>query len=174
MVERRTTNRAILVTVAFYLVYQAFFALYMMPRFKEQTGYDVPDAQFGYSFREIFTQIDNWGTNGMVLYRYFEVLDLIFPLVYGTMLTLLLVRVISALDAGKRLRLLVFVPLLAVLVDYFENLGIFVMLWRHPNDYELVAEITSTLTMVKYGLIALSVLLIVFGGLGLLYRKFAS
>lgn len=128
------------------------------------TGEKIPDSTIGYSYEEIYTTIDAYGTEGIRFYRYIEATDLLFPLIYGALLALLMGRAFAALDVGDRTQLLLFVVPLTVACDFLENGGIFLMLWRHPDSYVLLARTTNVLTLLKFAGILFSVLVIVLAG----------
>jgi hypothetical protein len=169
-VAEQTTGRVITGLAAAYLVMQGLFFLYLMPRFEALTGEPLPDTAIAYSYDEMYAAIDSYGAEGIQFYRTVGIVDAVFPLVYGALLTTLLAWVVVEVHAAEELALLVYLPAVAVAFDYVENVGIFVMLWRHPDSYALVATLTSAVTLLKYTGIVLSGLVIVAGGLLWCYR----
>lgn len=164
------TNRAILGTFGLLVFVEGLFVVLLLPRFRTITdGRKIPDSMVAYSYDEIYATIDGYGTAGIEFYRYLGALDLLFPLVYGLFLALVLARLLPA-DAGRS-QILLYVPLVTVVLDYLENLGIFVMLWRHPREYALVATLTNGLTLLKFSGLALSVLFVLVLAGRLLYHR---
>lgn len=173
-VRERATTRTILGSLAAFVIVEGILAGFLLPRFRDITGgRRIPDSKVGYSYAEIYATVDGYGPEGIRFYRYIEAVDLLFPLVDGFLLTLLTARLLIKLNAGGRAQFLLFLPLVAVTFDYLENVGIFLMLWRHPGDYALIAALTNALTILKFAGIVLSVLVILGASVLLLYRRAA-
>ncbi len=90
--------------------------------------------------------------------------DGLYPLVYGLLLALLLVR------AWPERRFWLLAPLV-VLADWVENALLAALYWRYPQGLAALTPWASQVTALKWALIALSVGLILGGGLRLLLTR---
>lgn len=170
--RENATPRNILGSLAGLFLIEGIFVGLLFPEFAAITdGGTVPDTKFGYSYAEIYAAIDGYGPEGIQFYRYIEAVDLLFPLVYGSFLALLMARLFLSLDVEDSVQPLLYLPLVAATLDYLENAGIFVMLWRHPGEYALVATVTNAVTMLKFTGIGLSILGILIAAVLLLSRR---
>lgn len=129
------------------------------------------DGRFWYSPDDASNFLRNIGENGRRIYAVTELtLDILFPLVYGTLCAALIIHV-YAREIGK---LLVLVPLLTVAVDILENITTAYLTWQFDGRMSLVARGAAVLTATKSGLLILSLTLIVIGALITTWRMYRS
>jgi hypothetical protein len=132
------------------------------------------DLQFNYSPAWVYTVLGDYGEKGRAAYGYLSGLfDFIFPLIYSLFLATALSAILSRLWPGKesgwpKLSLL---GLLAGIMDWLENIGIISLIINYPRQLPWLVNITNTFTMAKYGLVLLSLLVIMAGGIILLLRR---
>lgn len=123
----------------------------------------VLDARGWYTPTEAYTLLDDLGAGGRHLYAVTQVtLDLVFPFVYATLFAVLLVRVYTPATAGR----LVFLPLLAAVLDIVENGLIAYLAWSfNPGDEQpAIAGAAAVATAAKTLFLALTILAIAIGG----------
>jgi hypothetical protein len=110
------------------------------------------------------------GTNGRYTYLYEQIpLDLIYPALFGIAYCLLFAFVLRKL---KQLQspfiYFSFLPIVAGISDYIENIGIITMLTEYPNYSAETVAITSTFSFLKSStatiyFIALVIVLVAWG-----------
>jgi hypothetical protein len=54
-------------------------------------------------------------------------------------------------------------PFLILIVDYFENFGIATLIYYYPQKLLYIAAVTSLFTSIKWVLVILSVLIVLYG-----------
>jgi hypothetical protein len=133
---------------------------------QETGGADSPDTSFFYSANELYRMAQSYGEQGRQAYvRARFTFDLIWPLVY----TLFLVTAISwifgrAFAPDSRWQRANLAPLLGALFDYLENLSTSLVMLRYPDQTAVVDFLAPVFTMLKWGFLGASFLLL-FGGI---------
>ncbi|KAF0109055.1 MAG: hypothetical protein FD146_99 [Anaerolineaceae bacterium] len=92
-------------------------------------------------------------------------IDVVYPLVYGLLLSLLLVLVFR--HAAPQHSQLPLLPWRAVIADYLENLGLAAMFLLYPSQFSLLSWATAIFTALKWIQVGFSVLAL-FAGILLL------
>ncbi|MBN2794023.1 MAG: hypothetical protein JXR88_01355 [Clostridia bacterium] len=134
--------------VALVIIIEGVFMLYFMPKLKIITDYPMIDMAF--YFGEYFNEIINdYGNDGLALYQKMHLLDFIFPLVYGSLLFLLL----------RKERLLRWLPLIGMSSDYLENILITILI---HNYSQFVSYVAFGFTCLKFLGLILSIGAVVF------------
>ena len=131
------------------------------------------DSRFCYTpveVRDFFRAIHERGKR--VFYAATELtLDILFPIVYASLFSILLIRVFTPETA----KILVLVPLLTGVLDLLENLTLAYLALRfNENEISPVARVASLFTSVKLILFVLSLLLILVGAVCALWRTSRS
>ncbi len=124
----------------------------------------------GYDINYVNTLFAGLGENGRDAYLYNQIpLDLIFPALFGIGYCLLFAFLLKKLNQIKSpFFYFSFLPLIAGISDYLENIGIMTMLNQYPNYSDETVTITSTFSFLKSStttiyFIALIFVLIAFG-----------
>ncbi len=144
-------------------------------------GLKIPDMMpSGYDAGYIKTLFAALGENGRNVYLYNQIpVDMIYPFFFGIGYCLLFVYLLKKLNRENSLFFYIcFLPLIAAICDYIENIGIIKMLFEYPSVSSATVEITNTFSMVKSStttifFVALVIELIVFGIYYLTLRKAA-
>jgi hypothetical protein len=124
--------------------------------------YPAPDSSVWYTPAEVREVFTGRGAHGRTLYAITEVtLDLIFPLVYGSLFAALIANVFPP-SAARRL---VFVPVLAVVADLAENVQLAYCAWTFDGLSDPPCQGAALATVLKSGLILVSTVLLVVGAL---------
>lgn len=123
------------------------------------------DSRFWYTPTDVqsfFTHIyENNGREGLNLYVLTQItLDVIFPIVYGTLFAALIVRFYGAEVNWKLI-----IPILAVASDLGENFTTAYLAWSYPNVSSFLAWLAYGCTLTKWTMVGFSVILIFIGGL---------
>lgn len=94
-------------------------------------------------------------------------LDIVFPIIYGGLFSILLIRVYSPQSAKN----LVIVPLLAAAADVLENITLACLALQFNGESSSVARVAAFFTAAKSILLVLSLILILVGALATLWRN---
>ena len=124
----------------------------------------------GYDIHYVNSLFEALGENGRQAYLYYQIpLDLFFPIFYGLGFCLLYAYFLRKINQHKSpFFYFSFLPLIAGVSDYLENIGIIAMLNQYPNYSDETVSITSTFSFLKSStttiyFIALIFVLIAFG-----------
>ena len=154
------TNRKFILPL---LAVNVFFGLYLFPsQFKRIEGISgkvfVPlDKRISYSLDDVNTLLEEIQPEGRAVYRSFLLrVDAIFPLLYGTLLALLIFNFLDRLNFSHWFHLLALLPVLAVVFDYFENCNTLGLLASFPNLTEGKVAWGEQMSRWKWGLVFLS------------------
>ena len=131
------------------------------------TSSDVPDVRFGYTPGEIRDLFESWGADRRELYAWTQVtLDLILPLIYGTLFAVLTAR----LFRGELSRWAVLVPMFAALADLLENATLAFLAWSYDGRESPLAWVAAGFTVVKFIGLGFALVLLLVGGVAGLFR----
>ena len=149
------------------------FQMVMLPRFSELTGGGVIfDMQTGYSPQQAYEIVRDYGESGRTYYSSIQLIDILFPIAYGLSFASMIIFSFSRAFPGRDwLLYLACAPLLTVLFDYTEGVGIFVMLHSYPETFDNAAVFTNVLTLLKSYFYQLSMLLALVGLASLAIRQ---
>ncbi len=149
---------------------------YIFPIYKTElnnvAGSDVQllDARFSYTQDDVsylFKTIDHTGQQ--IYLSILGKIDMIYPLIYGLLLYLFLLK-FSKHTINNKLRILYILPWMGVVSDYVENFFIINML-KNPYDIsEQQVFISSVATTLKWTFLGASVVLILVLGIKYLVR----
>jgi hypothetical protein len=125
-------------------------------------GMQPLDIQIGYGPRDVQSLFTNYDVDGRQRYRVFLIVDTIFAVCYGLMLTGLLRLLLRPLVASavSRLNDLPLLCLFAGAADCLENSCILVLLGIYPATAPVLVYSASVATMVKWSLAAVSIVAI--------------
>lgn len=120
----------------------------LINRLQSVSGYGILDAMF-YNKDIVEIVINSYGSKGIDIYYQIQILDFVFPLMYGALLAGLLYK--------SKLMIL---PVMAAFMDYGENICIRLLLKSYPNIIDL-STLSFGFTVVKYVLITVSIAVII-------------
>jgi len=122
-----------------------------------------PDLSFYYSAQNLYHMAEAYGEQGRGAYvRARFTFDLIWPLVYTFFLSTAISWVYArALTADSLWRGANLVPVLAMLLDYLENLSVSLVMLRYPHPTIVADSLAPLFTMLKW--------VLVIGSVGLLF-----
>jgi hypothetical protein len=113
-----------------------------------------------YSPDEIVRYFTDIGPSGLHLYAWTQVtLDVVFPLVYGTLILVCVAKLFS-IRSGRQLLI---VPVLAVLFDLMENGIVAYLAFTFTGVSSRVGIVAAMCTLVKLSLVCTSLAIIVLG-----------
>lgn len=170
-IDRRADGRRVAWAWAAFLG----FSLLVFPLFDAVNGMPEEvtplDLRFFYGPSAVEEVLTEFGADGRVAYlRSLLIADLLWPLVYGTTLALSI-----AWGLGGQRRALVAVPVVAVVLDYAENLLVSASIGAHPGVPGWLAVLASGASGLKWVAAGAATVLGVVGiGAGLLRRRRAA
>lgn len=143
------------------------FTLILFPisqrQFTQWSGDPQPilDLAFQYTPERVYQLFDALGPAGRRLYLYNELtVDLAFPFVYGLLACLGLIFLLrKAFPPDSSTQKLALLPLAMTLADYGENIALAVVLLHYPERWTSTAQLANLLTLLKWGLGAVGVIL---------------
>ncbi len=160
------------------MVVYAVMLLYTIPLVEqyapEMKLFDLSPT--GYSYEYAMELLDVLGVKGRNVYLYLQLpMDFIYPGLFAVSCCLLLSWLFSkSLNSNSQLFYLCFVPVVAGLFDYFENIGIVCMLMFYPKVAKQLVSITSFFTLLKSGLTTAFFVLLLVGVILFIKRKRAD
>ncbi len=130
----------------------------------------------GYSFLYAVDLLNALGVEGRGRYLYQQLpVDFIYPGLFAVSCCLLLTWLFSmSINANSGMFYLCFVPVLAGLFDYFENICIVNMLIYYPDITEIHVFTSSSFTIIKSGLTTVFFVILMLGFVFLLKRKWTK
>lgn len=131
---------------------------------RKSLGYDNPslDGRLWYSPDDARDFFDSIGERGRRIYATTEItLDLLFPLVYGTLFAAMMIHLYSRDSA----RVLILVPLLTVVADLLENFTAAYLAWQFDGRSSPITKGAAIFTATKTVLFIVSHLVLLVGAL---------
>ncbi len=135
------------------LVAQIIFMAVLVPMFSQASGgLAVPDMSLFRPYAESRAAFDVMKAGeGLFRYRLFELLDIVFPLLYGLAFAVFLGLGLKRLGKGDTAwNKLLLLPLAAALFDYLENILVFSMIAIHPGDFSALAPVVNLVGLLKF------------------------
>lgn len=141
-------------------------------------GLDLLDMMpVGYDAIYVNQLLNSLGEEGRHAYLYNQIpWDMVYPLLFGITYCLILAYFFKKLDKLESpLFNLSYLPLFAGLFDYFENIGIVLMLNAYPGNLDILSKISNIFSLLKsltttIALTILLVLLVFWGTLNVLEK----
>jgi hypothetical protein len=121
---------------------------------KQTDGNYYLDTKLFYSEETVYQYISSYGEEGINMYHQVQILDMIYPLIYGIFLASFFYR--------KKLLKLYFIPLLAIVFDYSENISIYFLLENFPKQLPNLVVASSLATSLKWLSITTSISILLY------------
>jgi len=176
--QRHSTRKIIaslfVLTMAVYLT-MLFYSIPAVTAFAPQLPiFDL--SPFGYSFNYAIELLDTLGVEGRNLYLSTQLpLDFIYPGLFSITYSLLLVWLFSkTFNKNSKIYYLAFVPFLAGIFDYVENVFIIKMINSFPDLQIATVKVASLFTLLKSSFTMLFFVLLIVGFALLLKQKVLS
>ncbi|MCK0141266.1 hypothetical protein [Aliiroseovarius sp. F20344] len=122
-------------------------------------GYGILDFDQGYTAERVAEVWGSYGEQGFALYRRIQFLDILNPALYS----LIAAALTYILWKGRGVEWLCLAPLLGGIGDYAENVSLFLLARGYPKISEDLVAVSSTLSLIKNGLLILGLLPLVVG-----------
>ena len=127
--------------------------------------YPAPDTSLWYSPDDLYAAAEAWGSDGRAAYVYARVtFDVIWPLVYGAFLVTTLAWAWARGTApGSRWRAVALLPIVAVALDYAENICAATVMARYPARAPVLAGLGAFFTARRWHALSASFMLLGIG-----------
>jgi hypothetical protein len=165
--RRVSTGWVALSALLIFLLFSALVLPQQATKAEQEIGSaDSPDTSLFYSANDLYRMAEAYGEQGRQAYvRARFTFDLVWPRVY----TLFLAAAISwvfgrAFASDSPWQRANLAPLLGALFDYLENLSTSLVMLRYPAQTPVVDALASVFTVLKWGIISASFVLL-FGGI---------
>ena len=122
-------------------------------------GMGIPDARMFYTWPQLQNMFRLYGPKGREMYLRLQWVDMVYPLIYSTLLASLLYLVYKK----TRLENMIFVPFVAALFDYAENILLRISILSFPNMQEGIVRTAGPVTFFKWLLVFFAFFLLLFG-----------
>jgi hypothetical protein len=155
--------------VLFLAISYVFFGTYLLPLkskdIVQNTSQSLLDVRFGYSKTQVnqfFSEIGQLGRENHIFFT--SVLDSLYPVFYGLFLIFFISYLYQkAFSKNYEFRYLNLVPIIIIIADFAENVLILYMLNVFPHFSENVVKWSSNATLIKWGAVLFSILLVFIG-----------
>jgi hypothetical protein len=164
--RRVSTGWVALAALLIFLLFTALVLPQQAIKSQQETGSaDSPDTTFFYSPGDLYEIAKEYGEQGRRAYVQARfTFDLVWPLVYALFLATAISWVFSrAFAVGSLWQRANLAPLSAALFDYLENLSTSLVMLRYPDSTAVVDLLAPVFTAVKWGLLGLSLALLLGG-----------
>jgi len=149
----------IVLQILFMAAFHGFFPFSVEKIEQVSGGFGIPDAHIYYTFSQLQEMFRHYGAVGRHMYLQLQWIDLFYPLVYASLLSVLLYRVYRR----TRLYALVFLPFVAVIFDYTENILLRISILSFPHLSPVVVSVSGVVTYIKWLVLFFAFFLLVFG-----------
>lgn len=145
ILERSSTKQGLLLlTVLYALVFGLIIST--ISKLTDITGgIGILDFDQGYTHGRVIEVFSSYGEAGMTLYSRIQLLDLLNPALYS----LLISSLVYLLVRHSKVIWLSIIPLLAGLLDYFENLTLYLLVKSYPDISVSLVSFSSALSIIK-------------------------
>ncbi|MCA0386169.1 MAG: hypothetical protein LCH34_11290 [Firmicutes bacterium] len=135
---------------------------------------EMPDTKMIYTSEYLRDLVSQMSDEGRAAYITSKIrFDILWPLAYGLWLTSLLGILLKVKSENKSKQIkwtsrLVYLPMLAVLFDFMENVVISIIMSSHPEELSVLFSLAPVLTALKWLLLnGAFLLVIILGGIWL-------
>ena len=152
IIQKVSWKKLIILTLLFAVFYILinFSAIGVAELLRITDGANILDFEFGYTYEEAHNMLTALGTEGREFYlTRIMPLDYPFPFTYMLFYAGFIAFLLKHITSQKRYGYLLFIPLLAMLCDWIENIGIITMLNTYPNLPEWSVLLASIMGMLK-------------------------
>ena len=151
-----STGRRALIALAVFVVFTATVLPWQAGIAAQYSGgIGSPDTSFWYTADRLYGLAEAYGADGRAAYvRARVTFDVVWPLVYTAMLVLALGWLLRrASDPLARRRLVVLLPIAALVADYAENACTAIVMARWPETTDPLAALAPVFTAAKWTLL---------------------
>ena len=147
-----TGKKVLLLFVLTNLIYAIMLIVTIPKTMAFSNGMKLLDMMpMGYDSEYINSLFEALGENGRQVYLYSQLpVDMIYPFLFGISYCLVIGYFLKKLNKSNSVFFyLCFLPIIAGIADYLENIGIITMLNDYPNLSQTSMDVTSIFSVVK-------------------------
>ncbi|MGD8472674.1 MAG: hypothetical protein PVH59_01035 [Anaerolineae bacterium] len=174
---KASTGWVTLLALLVFLLFSALVLPQQATKAEQETGSsDSPDTSLFYSPSDLYRMAESYGDRGRAAYiRARFTFDLVWPLVYTFYLATSISWVFSrAFPPTSRWQRANLAPLLGALFDYLENLATSLVMLRYPQQTAVVDVLAPVFTLLKWGFLGVSFILLCGGVVIAVWRWIVS
>ncbi len=145
-------KKVLLLFVLTNIVYAAMLIITIPKTMGFSNGLKLLDMMpMGYDLDYINTLFETLGEKGRDVYLYNQIpLDMIYPFLFGISYCLVIAYFLKKLDKlSSPFFYICFLPIIAGIADYLENIGIITMLNTYPDISQILASTSNIFSIVK-------------------------
>ncbi|WP_433944193.1 hypothetical protein [Paenibacillus sp. SN-8-1] len=182
--ENKLFSQGRIAVSLFFLTILAMFVINVVPvpnsaayiQELSEPGAHLPDTLFYYDSHRLYDALISLGVPGREAYRAFLLtFDAVFPVLYSSALALSIwVLLRLAAPRSTYTAKLYFLPLLAGLFDYMENMSMLMILHYYPEHLVTWPTIAGCLTLAKWLISFISVMILAIAAILALWKKRGS
>lgn len=164
--QKKSTGWVTLIALMIFILFTALVLPGQASNARENTGFDrSPDMSFFYSADDLYQMAEAYGEAGRAAYiRARFTFDLIWPLVYALFLTTSISWLYGkAFKPGSVWQLTNLSPVFGMVFDYLENIASSTVMARYPSRTLVIDHLTPLLTLIKWGFVGGSFMLLAIG-----------
>lgn len=152
------------------IIISAVFLLFIFLVFPPVNSYSIrmmgqsetPDTSLVYSAQGLYQMADNYGKPGRDAYIKLRwTFDLVWPVLYTLFLLLWTIKLSEYTSLKKASKYLFLIPVIGMILDFLENIGATIVMFRYPLKSGIIANITPIMTFLKWITLSVSVLVII-------------
>ena len=159
LIAKLATWRGVAVLIVAYVAVFGAILMTLGQLLEVSGGIGILDFDQGYTKERVAEVFGSYGEQGFSLYRRIQILDIFNPALYSLIATLLTYM----LWKGRGFQWVCLTPLLGGIGDYAENVTLFFLARDFPDLNESLVTISSTLSLIKNGLLVLGLLPLLVG-----------
>jgi len=152
IIQKATWKKATVFTLLFAALYVLinFSGIGVAGLLRITDGANILDFEYGYTYDKAYNMLTALGIEGRAFYQT-RILPIDFPFPFSYMLFYsgFIALLIKHIRPSKLLGYLLFIPVLAMLSDWIENIGIISMLSNYPALPDWSVSLASTMGMLK-------------------------
>tara|TARA_R110002073_G_scaffold72537_1_gene177290 strand:- start:282900 stop:283469 length:570 start_codon:yes stop_codon:yes gene_type:complete len=153
IIEKNIAGKKVLGLFIFTNLVYAFMLMVTIPKTMAfANGMKLLDMMpTGYNFEYVNNLFRALGAQGRTTYLTNQLpVDMIYPLLFGISYGLLMAYLLNKINKlNTALKYSCLLPIIAAVADYFENIGIIVMLKNYPDLIEEVVQTTNMFSIIK-------------------------
>jgi hypothetical protein len=163
IIQKASWKKAVLFSVIFaaFFVVINFTAIGVAEFSNITNGTNVFDFELGYSYEKANEMLTAYGAEGREFYLSKIPLDFPFPISYMLCLMGLMTLILKHTPSKKLNKYLLLLPVLSMLCDWIENIGIIIMLNNYPNLPEWSVSLASIFGILKWSFVAVSITVVI-------------
>ncbi|MDX9888292.1 MAG: hypothetical protein RBS51_03400 [Anaerovoracaceae bacterium] len=152
MIKKRVQWKWVIVATIIFMV----FLILVLPQMAEYSAkvigdFGSPDTSLIYSGADLYDMAESYGESGRAAYIKLRwTLDFVWPFVYTLFFVLWTLKLLGYVPRTSWTKHLVIFPLVAMFLDFMENLGATIVMARYPLSSGLIASLTPLMTSAKW------------------------